>query len=97
MTEAFDNWFAREWMGEERWASLQQQYDEARKYLKNCGKPKNEHERWMIDLNKTIANQCKRQMFPHKHLEALRLKERIQNEIIQTEAKLNYLKQLTVA
>ena len=77
MTEAFDNWLARELMGEELWATLQKQFDEARNYLKNCGKPKDQYDRALIEINKSIATSCKREMYPHEQLKALRIKERI--------------------
>lgn len=52
MTESFDNWFCREFVGEEHWKFLQQTYDESRAFLKKCGKPKDDGDRYLIDFHR---------------------------------------------
>jgi hypothetical protein len=45
----------REFAGKEFYAFCQQEYDTARNYLKNCGKPLSEVDRFLIDFNKTTV------------------------------------------
>jgi hypothetical protein len=45
----------RDFYGQEFYAFCQRQYDEARNFLKNCGKPKDEIDRFLIDTNKDTA------------------------------------------
>ena len=45
----------RDFHGQEFFVYCQQQFDEARRHLKNCGKPNNETDRFMIDHNKVTA------------------------------------------
>ena len=42
----------REFLGDEFYAQVQQWYDESRQYLKNCGRPKDEVDRYMIAHHK---------------------------------------------
>ena len=42
----------KEFYGDEHYAWCCQQYEKARVYLKNCGKPKNEFEKWLIEMAK---------------------------------------------
>lgn len=48
----------REFYGTEFYAFLQQQFDEARHYLKNCGKPKDDIDKWFIQFNKETIKFC---------------------------------------
>jgi hypothetical protein len=45
----------RDFYGQEFYAFCQRQYDEARNFLKNCGKPNDEIDRFLIDTNKFTA------------------------------------------
>ena len=45
----------RDFHGQEFFVYCQQQFDEARRFLKTCGKPKDEVDRFMIDHNKVTA------------------------------------------
>lgn len=36
-------------------AFCQQEYDEARRFLKNCGKPQDVYDRALIDVNRNVA------------------------------------------
>lgn len=45
----------REFHGQEFYAYCQHQFDEARRFLKNCGKPENETARFMIDHHRETA------------------------------------------
>lgn len=42
----------REFFGKEFYAFCQQEFDTARNYLKNCGKPKDDTDRWFIQFHK---------------------------------------------
>jgi hypothetical protein len=42
----------REFLGEEFYAMCQKEYDEARHYLKNCGRPQSEEDKWWIQVYK---------------------------------------------
>jgi len=46
----------KEFNGPENHAFCQQQYDEARRYLKSCGKPKDEIDRFLIEKHKVDAH-----------------------------------------
>jgi hypothetical protein len=46
----------KEFNGPEHHVFCQQQYDEARRYLKNCGKPKDEIDRFLIEKHKVDAH-----------------------------------------
>ena len=46
----------KEFNGPEYNGFSQQQYDEARRYLKNCGKPKDEIDRFLIEKHKVDAH-----------------------------------------
>ena len=45
----------RDFVETEFYAYCQQQYDTARHYLKNCGKPKDDYEAWLIKEAKNTA------------------------------------------
>ena len=45
----------RDFHGQEFYVYCQQQFDEARRFLKNCGRPKDEADRSMIDHHKVTA------------------------------------------
>jgi hypothetical protein len=45
----------RDFYGQEFYAFCQRQYDEARNFLKNCGKPNDEIDRFLIETNKFTA------------------------------------------
>lgn len=45
----------REFYGAEFYAYIQQQYDMARHYLKNCGKPNDDYDLWRIKQAKETA------------------------------------------
>ena len=45
----------KEFHGQEFFVYCQQQFDEARRFLKNCGKPKDEADRLMIDHHRLTA------------------------------------------
>ena len=53
--KSYYDWLNREIIGEEHFKFIKTQYDEARNYLKNCGKPKDEYDRFMIDHYKEIS------------------------------------------
>lgn len=42
----------REFLGDRFYAFCQQEYDNARNFLKNCGKPEDENDRWLISQAK---------------------------------------------
>lgn len=46
----------REFVGEEYFIWANQQYAEARNYLKNCGKPKDDYEKWLILFHKQTVD-----------------------------------------
>ena len=50
----------RDFHGEEFYAWCQQQYDIARTYLKSCGKPKTEEDKWYIEKYKWDSQHFKR-------------------------------------
>lgn len=50
----------REFYGEDHYAWLQQTFDAARVYLKNCGKPKDEYDRWLISEAKWTCQAYKK-------------------------------------
>lgn len=45
----------REFHGEPFYKWLVQQYEEARRYLKNCGRPKDDFDRYMIEFHRDSA------------------------------------------
>jgi len=50
----------KEFHGELFYAWAAQQYEAARVYLKNCGRPKDEYDRWLIEQAKFDAVLFKR-------------------------------------
>lgn len=45
----------KEFNGQEHHAFCQREYDEARRFLKTCGKPKDDVDRWLIEQAKISA------------------------------------------
>lgn len=48
--------FTRDFNGLHYHSFCQQQYDAARHFLKNCGKPIDEYDRWLIDFHKATIS-----------------------------------------
>jgi hypothetical protein len=46
----------RDFLGKEFYAFCQQEYDVARNYLKNCGKPKDDIDKWFIQFHKDTVS-----------------------------------------
>jgi hypothetical protein len=46
----------KEFYGSEFYAMCQQEYDTARNYLKNCGKPQDDIDRWFINFHKDTVS-----------------------------------------
>ena len=42
----------REFLGDEFFKFCQKEYEEARRFLKKCGRPKDEYDMWLIQFNK---------------------------------------------
>lgn len=46
----------REFYGESFYKWLVQQYEESRRYLKHCGRPKDDFDRYMIEFHRDTAH-----------------------------------------
>ena len=65
----------KDFNGAEFHAFCQQQYDEARRFLKRCGKPKDEVDRFLIEKHKTDASVFGKMLDMAEAVKLLELKE----------------------
>lgn len=50
----------REFVQDQHYIFCKQEYDNSRRYLKTCGKPKDWYDRWLIDFHKETCSLFKK-------------------------------------
>lgn len=90
----FYDYLNREFMGDEYFKFIKTQFDESRHYLKKCGRPLDDADRWLIDLHKDTSKRYSKMMTGESiYLNQVR-KEFEKTENYRIKVLENYVKQL---